>query len=69
MLVERQLDKIGSKPPLNADDLQRKGKTKDEIVALPKAIVSPPKRNSRRAIPLLPIVVDRLTRPPAGRCR
>jgi integrase len=33
------------------------GETKDDILARPNALVSPPKRNSRRPIPLLPIVV------------
>jgi integrase len=55
--VDRQLDKIGTKPFVQADDLARAGRTKDEILAITNALVSPPKRNSRRAIPLLPIVV------------
>jgi integrase len=55
--VDRQLDKIGCKPFKVADELARAGKTKDEILATPNALVSAPKKNSRRAIPLLPLVV------------
>lgn len=56
--VDRQLDKIGGKPFQSADGLARGGKSKDQILAIPNALVSPPKRNSRRALPLLPIVVE-----------
>lgn len=55
--VDRQLDKIGNKPPLWVKDLMDAGKTKDEILKLPNALVSPPKKNSRRHPPLLPIVL------------
>ena len=55
--VDRQLDKIGSKPFLWVKELMDAGKTKDEILAVSNALVSPPKRNSRRPIPLLPLVV------------
>lgn len=57
VFVDRQLDKIGCQPFLYADKLAREGKEKDDILAMPNALVSPPKKNSRRAIPLLPIAV------------
>jgi integrase len=55
--VDRQLDKIGTTRLLWVKDLMDAGETKDDILARPNALVSPPKRNSRRPIPLLPIVV------------
>lgn len=55
--VDRQLDKIGGKPFLWEKGLMDQGKTKDEILAVPNALVSPPKKKSRRPIPLLPLAV------------
>ena len=57
LLVNRQLDKIGSKPLVTYEDLCQRGLSKDEITAIPNAVVSAPKYGSKRPIPLLPIVV------------
>ena len=57
LLVDRQLDQIGSKPFVTYEDLCQKGLSKDEIAAIPNAVVSDPKYGSKRPIPLLPIVI------------
>lgn len=58
--VQRQLDKIGAKPFVKYEELIKAGKTKTEIVATERALVSDPKKNSKRQMPLLPVVVEAL---------
>lgn len=58
--VERQLIKAGCAPILSYPELRAK-KSKSQIAALPNAVGKPPKRNSKRDIPLHPLLVKLLS--------
>jgi len=58
--VDRQLVKGGPKPFASIKELQRKGLKKNDVKTYVGAVVTEPKRRSRRAIPLLPLVVQAL---------
>jgi integrase len=60
VLVDRQLDKIGAKPFVQYEDLVKRGLGKTEIEATKQALMSDPKRGSRRALPLHPAAVEAL---------
>jgi len=55
--VDRQLFKIGHAPFERWEDLVEKGFTKRQAMAIPAALVTDPKKNSNRIIPLHPLVV------------
>jgi integrase len=58
--VERQLVRSGPKPATSIKDIRTLGLKKDDVKNYPTAVVTVPKRKSRRAIPLLLIVVQAL---------
>lgn len=61
MHIQRQLDKIGCLPSLYVSDLVREGKSKNDIYNMPNAVVSNPKRNSKRDIPMHHLLAQSLT--------
>jgi integrase len=58
--IERQLDKAGLMPPAMYEDLAKAGMTKKQISTGVQAVMSRPKRNSKRALPLHPVLVEAL---------
>ncbi len=58
--VERQLAKSGPKPFTSLKDIRKLGLKKDDVKKFPSAVVALPKRKSKRAIPLLAVVVQAL---------
>lgn len=55
--VNKQLDKRGIKPFKKYEDLVAGGMSKDEIKTCSNALMSNPKRNSKRLIPLHPLLI------------
>ncbi len=55
--VDRQLYKIGQAPFERWEELAEKGFTKAQAMAIASALVTDPKKNSNRIIPLHPLVV------------
>ncbi len=55
--VERQLEQIGTLPFLNYDQLIERGMNREEIAQSIQAVMSAPKYDSKRTIPLHPTVV------------
>ncbi len=58
--IERQLAKSGPKPFTSLKEIRKLGLKKDDVKNFPSAVVTLPKRKSRRALPLLPVVVQTL---------
>lgn len=58
--VDRQLVRGGPKPFVSTRELRQRGVKKDDVKKLATAVMTEPKKKSRRALPLLPIVVQAL---------
>jgi integrase len=54
--VERQLEKIGVAPPIEYETEMKGRKDRDGILKTPRAVVSPPKKKSKRLIPMHPLL-------------
>jgi integrase len=57
VFVERQLVRPGPKPMVHVRELRKRGIGKMDLHTIEQAVVSDPKRKSKRALPLLPTVV------------
>jgi integrase len=60
VFVDRQLVRPGPKPFVTMKELRHRGVGKTELAGVEQAVMSEPKKKSRRALPLVPLAVETL---------